>query len=395
MDFGDFDSATAIRCGFCAWMIWWMFSPFDTASNWTATVALEKGAPTTYPVPYVRWCRSADCTGKTADSVQPPVIMRRLEAVPVNSRRLQSPWLVRPEGFKVDLASIMGPSDYTGHLGANTGGANGVYWLNVLSREGEVVEVENLAGRGKRALPTVRTFLEPDLLYPLARWSDVSRYGATPSTHLLLVQDPATRRGISELEIQRAYPRTYAYLKRFESVLRLRAAYQRYQESAPFYSMYNVGQYTVASHKVVWRRMDRCVRAAVLEPLETRLLGERSVVCQETCAMIAAASGDEAHYLAALLNSSLLGFLVQSHNVRGGKGFGSPGMLEYLNIRRFEPENADHQELAGLSREAHQTRLGGGELRSIEQAIDAKTALVYQMSPGDVQLVSEVVERER
>ena len=31
--------------------------PFATASNWTATIALEKGEPTLYPVPYVRWTR--------------------------------------------------------------------------------------------------------------------------------------------------------------------------------------------------------------------------------------------------------------------------------------------------------------------------------------------------
>ena len=366
--------------------------PFDTASNWTATIALEKGSPTTYPVPYLRWARQADKSAISHSPALPRLTCLQLEALPVDSERLQSPWLVRPVGLKVDIDRLTGPSDYTGHLGANTGGANGIYWLRLLDGHGTHVEVENLPGRGKQVLPLVRTLLETDLLYPLVRWSDVGRYQALPSVHLLLVQDLKTRRGIDEGKFLQAYPKTYAYLKRFEPHLRQRAAYRRYQETAPFYSMYNVGEYTVAPHKVVWRRMDRLVRAAVLEPCEASLLGPRPILCQETCAMIATESDDEAHYLAALLNSSIVGFLVQSHNVRGGKGFGSPGMLEYLGIRRFDAQNADHQELARLSRAAHQAQARGQGLPPIDRAIAEKAARIYQIRPADARLLAEFVE---
>lgn len=368
--------------------------PFDTASNWTAAIVLEKGSPTVYPVPYLRWSRQNDAQAESASHLSPCLTSRQLEASPVDPARLQSPWFLRPAGLKVGIDQLTGPSDYTAHLGANTGGANGVYWLRLLGREGENVEVENIPGHGKQILPTVRTSLEPDLLYPLVRWSDVGRFRAVPSANLLLVQDLTTRRGIDEERLREAYPRTHAYLNRFESQLRRRAAYRRYQESAPFYSMYNVGEYTVAPHKVVWRRMDRLVRAAVLETREVPFLGSRPVLCQETCAMIATESGEEAHYLAALLNSSIVGFLAQAHNVRGGKGFGSPGMLEYLGIRRFDVQNADHQELASLGRAAQHAQANGRDLRTIEQEIDAKAALVYKITPTEARLLAECVESD-
>ena len=357
--------------------------PFDTASNWTATICLEKGVPTSYPVPYVRWSCPANGQADRDSSMPGRMVSQRLEAFPVDPEHPQTPWFVRPEGLDIDINGLTGPSEYTGHLGANSGGANGVYWLNMLGRDGEAIEVENLVKRGKQALPSVRTQVEPDLLYPLVRWSDVGRYQAKPSACLLLAQDPTTRRGIDETLFRQAYPKTYAYLRRFESQLRGRAAYRRYQESAPFYSMYNVGEYTVAPYKVVWRRMDHRVRAAVLEPCEVPLLGRRPSICQETCVMIAAESGDEAHYLAALLNSSIVGFLVQSHSVRGGKGFGSPGMLEYVGIRRFDAENPEHRELACLSRAAHQAAVIGADLRAIEESIDEKAGLLYQITRAE------------
>jgi len=361
--------------------------PFDTASNWSSTIVLEKGPRTTYPVPYVRWLHGDKRAGETKDSDTPQFIRESLEASPIDPQRPQSPWVLCPVGVRLDVHRLAGPSDYTAHLGANTGGANGVYWLKLLGRAGQLVEVENLPGRGKQLVPSVRAQVEPDLLYPLVRWSDVGRFRAVPSVHLLLAQDPSTRRGIDESRMMRDFPRAHAYLKRFESQLQSRQAYRRYQGSAAFYSMYNVGEYTVAPHKVVWRRMDRCVRAAVLEPAEVPLLGLRPIVCQETCAMIATESSEEARYLAAMLNSSVVGFLVEAHNVRGGKGFGSPGMLEFLGIRRFDAASADHRELATLGQAAQAAAAEGRDLRPIQKAIDTTAARIYQVDPSVARLL--------
>ncbi len=202
-----------------------------------------------------------------------------------------------------------------------------------------------------------------------------TRWSARPSAHLLLAQDPQTRTGLDEGRFRRDYPRTFAYLKQFEPLLTARAAYRRYQDRQPFYSMYNVGPYTLAAAKVIWRRMDRKIRAAVVESLDDPLLGLRPVVPQETCVLIACASGDEAHYLCALLNSSLVHDLVTSHSVAGGKGFGTPSILDYLPLRKFDPRDARHGELALLSRRLHalaeEQSLKGGESSEIDRLAEA------------------------
>ena len=347
--------------------------PFAGAANWTATIVLEKGPKTVYPVPYVQWSPGENSPRK-----------QRLEAAPIDPARESSPWLVQPEGLDIDLGRLIGPADYTAHLGANTGGANGVYWVELIQRTTSGVLIRNLATRGKRSVATVEEVIEPDLIYPLLRWSDVARYRAVPSAHLLLAQDVKTRRGIDQQTMADRYPRTHAYLKRFESCLLDRAAYKRYQQTAPFYSMYNVGPYTVAPVKVVWRRMDRRINAAVVEPLVDPLLGPRCVIPQETCVLIAADAPDEAHYVAAVLNSSIVGFLVTSHSVRGGKGFGTPSMLDFIRLPRFDPSDSRHLELAAAGKRAHRAVRDDKDPAPTQREIDSLAAQLWGVGPDQV-----------
>ncbi len=123
--------------------------------------------------------------------------------------------------------------------------------------------MRNIADKGKTAAEVVEKVIEPDLLFPLLRWQDIAPYAAQPRFYLLLAQDCDKRTGIDELLMRQKYPRTLAYLEHFERQLKGRAAYRRYQQGRPFYSMYNVGPYTTAPIKVVWRRMDRRISAAV------------------------------------------------------------------------------------------------------------------------------------
>jgi hypothetical protein len=306
-------------------------------------VGVGASGKSTSPLPYAGGGRG----------VRASFLQSEMLASPIDADRPTSPWIVRRPSAAVDFSRLVGRAEYTAHLGANSGGANAVYWLEVQGRGADGVRIRNLIGKAKKSVDQVEMEIEPDLLYPLVRWCDVDRWSARPSAHLLLAQDPQTRNGLEEARLRRDYPRTFAYLQRFESLLTSRAAYRRYQDRQPFYSMYNVGPYTLAAAKVIWRRMDRKIRAAVVETIDDPQLGLRPVIPQETCVLIACATGDEAHYLCALLNSSLVHDLVSSHSVAGGKGFGTPSILDYVPLKRFDPGDPRHHELAGLSRRMH------------------------------------------
>ena len=361
--------------------------PFPGASNWTATVVLEKGPPTTYPVPYFKWSLAEDSS--RTDRFD----RRRCLARPIDADKDTSPWFVCPEGVDLQPDQLVGPSDYVAHLGANSGGANGVYWLEILESTADGLRVRNIASRGKKKVDTAEAVIEPDLVYPLVRWSDVSRYRAVPSSHILLAQDPATRRGIDQRTMQDRYPRTLVYLEQFSELLTGRAAYRRYQQDAPFYSMYNVGPYTVAPIKVVWRRMDKRINAAVLTESDDPLLGRRTIIPQETCVLIAADSLDEAHYLTAVLNSSVVDFLVTSHSVHGGKGFATPSMLDFIRLKRFDRRDEQHVQLAEFGRQAHRQAAAETDFSQIQRQIDRAAGQLWDLDARQLRAILPTKEK--
>ncbi|MBN1589649.1 MAG: N-6 DNA methylase [Pirellulales bacterium] len=404
--------------------------PFAGASNWTATIVLEKGREMVYPVDYVRWreCKTGACldampTASVAPEEASSGHRVACLARPIDPARPRSPWIVVPERLETDLDRLAGPSDYSGNLGANSGGANGVYWVEVIEVDstgappgataglsssaeepsplsgaplryapatpGTQVVIRNLAGVGRRAVEQVEATVEADLLYPLVRWGDLRRWRAVPKACVLLAQDVETRSGIDESTMRERWPRTLDYLSRFRPMLERRAAYRRYQSAGPFWSMYNVGPYTLAPTKVVWRRMDRRINAAVVEPVDDPRLGRRPVVVQETCVQVAVDTADEAHYLAAVLNSAPAGFLVAAHSVRGGKGFGTPGMLDYLNVRRFDPGDERHRRLAEQSREAHRLAAADEDPAEIQRAVDRRAAELWGLSQEELAAIEE------
>ena len=378
--------------------------PFPSAANWTATIVLEKGSPTTYPVRYVRWSRGKGASGGARGEAPGGTLRRVYQARPIDPHRPTSPWFLWPDGWQGPTDALIGPADYRAHLGANTGGANGVYWVSlgdVTPRDGEsggenlpagVVRVRNLPGSGKHRVAAVEGDVEAELVFPLLRWADVARYRAVPGGHLLLPQDAASRRGIDEPAMRSRYPLAYAYLEQFRPVLLARTAYRRYQSRGPFYSMYDVGPYTLAPIKVVWRRMDRRPSAAVVENYVDPRLGPRPVVPQETCVLVAADSADEAHYLCALFNSAVADFLVRSHSVRGGKSFGTPGMLEFLRLVRFDPQSPIHRELAAGGRQAHRIAGQGGCADEVQGAINRLAGRLWGLGPGDLRRIEVELE---
>jgi len=374
--------------------------PFEGASNRTAVMVLKKGEPTAYPVPYTLW-RKKKGVRFTYDSslaeVLSATVRLHFAAEPVDPNDPTSPWLTaQPHAFMA-IYKVRGQSDYKAHAGAYTGGANAVYWVEIIDRRpGGLVLVRNLTEGAKVPVPEVVEAVEPDLLYPLLRGRDVQRWQAEPSACILMVQDPEKRRGYSEEWLQENYPRTYGYLKRFEEVLRKRAAFKRYftrkdknnriVETGPFYSMFDVGPYTFAPWKVVWPNIASALNAAVVGAAESKI-----VVPQHIVTLIACESEEEAHYICALINSSSANFAARAYSQEGGKSFGTPHILEHIRIPRFDPENPVHGRLAELSKEAHAAAARGDAqgLRAIEAEIDQQAARVWGLSAAELRAVQE------
>jgi len=372
--------------------------PFEGASNRTAVMVIEKGRATRYPVPYTVWKRKKGARfsyDSTLEDVKSATRLLDQKAEPVDPADPTSPWLTADKFSLAAVKKVLGKSDYTAHAGAYTGGANGVYWVRILStRPDGLVVVENITEGAKREVPKVTAVIEPDLLYPLLRGRDVKRWHAEPSAYILMVQDPRTRRGIPEDELRVRYPKTWKYLKRFEPILRerrSRGVSDMLKQGAPFYTMFAVGDYTFAPWKVVWPWIAKGLRAAVIDVIQ-----DKPIVPEHNTFLVACHDSDEAFYICALMNSSAGDLAIRSFFSTGGGGIGSPIALEHIRIPKYDPADLVHQALAAASQEAHAAAAQGdaNRLAEIEDRIDHLAAQLWDLTDRELASLRRGLPRE-
>jgi hypothetical protein len=368
------------------------FQPFEGAVNRTAVFVCEKcaGAPR-YPVPYAVWRKRAHMPIRPTMSlseVEQATARSSLGAIPVDPEVKTSPWLTAPQKALVGLRKVMGKSDYHAAAGCCTW-LNGCFWIRILHRlpNGEIL-IENLYDVGKIKLPRTQVAIEPNLVYPLLRGRDVQRWRSTPSAHIILAQDPKTRQGIPEAKMRREWPKIYAYLKHFEKQLRQRSGYRKYfKPTAPFYSMYDVGPYTLARWKVLWREQSSQFQATVHTFQESQ-----PALPDHKLMMVRCKSGKEAHYLCALCNSSPIALFVRSYAVAVST---STHVLQHVAIPGYCGKPV-HQRLAALSKRCHEVVLSDtNALRTTEAEIDELAAQLWGITPVELRAIQDaLVEME-
>jgi len=277
---------------------------------------------------------------------------------------------------------VLGKSDYTAHAGVYTGGANAVYWVEIVAQRPDgLVVIRNITKGVKRKVPEVTEAIEPDLLYPLLRGRDVQRWRAEPSACILITHEPGMRlNAIPEEKMQEIYPHTWAYLKRFEDVLRERGGWevkQAMKAGRPFYSMSEIGDYTFAPWKVVWREVSHTLDTAVAMPSD-----DKPAIADHTLITVECSSGPEAFYVSGLLNSAPSRMAVQAYIVLHP----DPHILDHIRIPKYDPADPVHRALAEASQEAHEAAAQGDEprLREIEDRVDSLAAKLWNLTDREL-----------
>ncbi len=381
---------------------------FEGASTRTSVFVWQKGQPTRYPVPYTYWKkvkRGRLDYDATLEEVLEQTKRLNFRAAPVDESDPTSAWLTaRPKALQA-VRKVLGTSDYQARAGACTW-ANSIYWLEILAeRPDGLVVVRNVTEGAKRKVEAVTVELEPDLLYPLLRGRDVQRWLAKPSLYILMMQDPKTRRGIDERIVQQRWPKTWAYLKRFEKPLRERSGFKRYftrkdkrgqtVATGPFYSMFNVGDYTFAPWKVVWREQSAWFTCAAVGPL-----GEKTVVPDHKLMLVPCSGKEEAYYLSALLNAAPATLSIWAYVISIQQ---TTYILENIRVPRYDAGEATHRQLVSLSQRAHELvprayhgdEAAQAELRQVEEEIDRAAAQLWGLSDEELAEIKRSLEELR
>ena len=370
------------------------FQPFEGATNRTAVVVLGKKTRSfSYPVPYIVWKKNV--RGKIASELQlnevkALTVRTKLAAQPVQGPQKTSPWLTAPRRALSGIQKAIAQSDYRAHAGCCTW-LNGVYWVRVLGKRpnGELL-IENLNDVGTLKVPNVQTVIEPDLVYPLLRGRDVQRWNAEPSAHIILTNRTDKLAGIPESEMKLQWPKTYAYLKKFEGdpkkpkrgTLRGRSGYRQYfKETDPFYSMYNVGPYTMAKWKVLWPEVGHSVRASVSGPSTVEKM--KPSLPDHTIVAVSCGSENEAYFIAGMLNSSPAFVAVAAYIVLHP----SPHIMKNIAVPRYKTTDSVHERLANLSHQCHVGAKNKSQLTALEAQVDKAAAEVWGISDAELKAI--------
>jgi hypothetical protein len=121
-------------------------------------------------------------------------------------------------------------------------------------------------------------------------------------------------------------------------------------KGAPFFAIYNVGDYTFAPYKVIWAEMTGDFSAAVVASGAVPGYGPRVYVPDHKLYFADFDQPEPAFYLCGLLHSEIVKEMIEAHNVATNMG----DIFKHVSLPEYDPSLAEHKALAELVKRAHQ-----------------------------------------
>jgi hypothetical protein len=359
-------------------------------------VSVVGAAKTKYPVPYSVWEARPKKSRQIPEDLSLGEILH--DWIKIEPRQAEAvdggtgPWMILPKGTKkatLDKLRI-GMSPYRALEGSNTRGANSVFWFRPIKNLGKKVLVENTPEFARKKVKKVSRALEKDLIYPLLRGKDVNRWRADPELFILFPHKDDN--AIPETDIKKL-PETWAYLNDFREFLETRKMYDLGFRKLAFYSLFETGKFLTASWKVVFREQAASLTTAVVGPYSSEFLAEKPVIPDHKLMVAAMEGKDDAHYVCALLNSSLSRFFAEAYFIETSI---STHILDYIKIPKFSSTTDLHKKLSTASQRAHELTIQGdkGKLVEVEGEIDALAAEFWGITSKELEQIHKALKEE-
>jgi hypothetical protein len=367
--------------------------PFEGAQNRTAImIALKDKKETEYPIPYIIWRKNIREIDQNLplEQVLKDTTRQTFWCEPLGGYREHAvrvpPYACLPKKDSlIRLRGIIGPSFYKAHKGVDSI-PSGVYWVKVLEKQGDFIIVQNIGKTSKIDIKEMVYSLEKDLLFPVIRGRNISEF-KVEYEHYIIVPHDVHGQPIDEASLKKKYPKTYSYFKEFEKLLKTRADFRERGKKKPFYFLYRLSDNSFAPYKVVWRDISTNIQAAVIGTVNDKYLGYKPVIPDQTVIFVPCKNEDEAHFLCAILNSSLIRYIIRSYHHLHLQ----PQILEQLKIPKFYPVDLRHTKLSELSRKAHQLAQQNqdNELKKVKEEIDKIVAQLYGISEDELKEIKK------
>ncbi len=252
--------------------------------------------------------------------------------------------------FPDDVASCLDGacSHVRGRKGVTTD-LNGAYFVRILgpgSHPGLLRVANDVTSRGK-SVPTHTFDVEEALLFPLLKGSkQIHPFRVNPPSTAVLLPNRTVTRIPDEWAFADVFPAAHAHFAWIEKetggALSARSTYRRMLARAPFFSVYNVGDYTFAPYKVVWAEIARTLVAGIATSSPIAKGTPPKVIVPDHKVYFAPFDHLEpALFLCALLSSSTVRAYVDAVTEKLQVG----SLLDRVRLPAFDPNNRQHQGL--------------------------------------------------
>jgi len=338
---------------------------FPGATNRTSLLAWTKGQPQRASilarmVEHTRRLAEDTSCAQALELLQPKSCIARFVG---KSRSLACfPHDVAP-GLEGACAHVRGRKGVTTDL-------NGAYFVRVLgpgSQPGLLLVTNNATSRGKTV--PVHTFeVEEELVFPLLKGSkQIHPFHVDAPTMAVLLPNRTVTRIPDERVFAEIFPAAHAHFawveKETGGALSARSTYRRMLAAsrAPFFSVYNVGDYTFAPHKVVWAEIARTLVAGIAtsSPLADDC-APKVIVPDHKVYFAPFDHLEPARFLCALLSSTVVRTYVDAVTEKLQVG----SLLDRVRLPAFDPANEHHRDLVDLV-----SRAEGREQRAIDTQV--------------------------
>lgn len=339
--------------------------PFPDAINKTSVALFKKATNEVpvYPISYTVW-QSKTGNAKTIPAnysltevlnIIEPI---SLEANPVSPLRPNSPWAILPIGRFEQMQKLTGKCDWVQGRKGITADLNGIYFVEIADTNDITgqVKIKIRPDAGKKDIGPAKTFwVEPDLLFPLVKGaSDFSRcyFHRIHNLYVFVPNTGINRQAYSDaIDLVENLRNTKKFFASYKGLLENRSTYRGRMKlnGAPYYALYNVGEYTFAPYKVIWaEQKDFC--SAVVSSDEVPLIGPRVFIPDHKLFFVDFHEKAPAYFLCGLLNSEIVIEWVKSHNISIQIG----DIFKHMNLPEYNSKMSSHKKLVRLTESCHE-----------------------------------------
>ncbi|MBQ3270794.1 MAG: SAM-dependent DNA methyltransferase [Clostridia bacterium] len=314
-----------------------------------------------------------------------------LLAQPVDQHDLQSAWLtLKDMSFANNLLDRSKKRYYRGRKGIEPAGAKGVYILKKPQRKADgLLLIENDISRQRRQDIKDKganiALVEEAFVFPMLGGRNIAKWKVKSNEFMLVPHTSLHKYGIPEKELAKLAPHTLQWLEYYrEELLDTRIQNGKFfnAKTNPFYRLDNVGEYTYAPYKVLWKEQTGSMSAVVVSTYLNSIphadpdlfSKDKVIVVDSKVLMLGVYNEMEAYFVCGIINAPIVTEVVDGYAISTNRGV---DVLKYIAIPEFNPSDARHVRIASISKSIHEAVRIGAKYDELENQLSKTVVALF------------------